>query len=105
MNKEQLKIAKRIAEIEGIELTKHMGGVLYKNNQGCMLVNGMAMDWYNPFDWSVFGPLMVKYEVEIAYWLNAASVELNNGDTFTINFKDKSEIPTAILKCIIKSKE
>lgn len=104
MNKEELEIAKKIAEIEGVELVEHKGGFLYKNRNGYMFVNGVTMEWYNPFDWSVLGPLSVKYEVSIQHTLSYVFITQGWHDV-EVHFENKDEIPHAILKCIIKAKE
>lgn len=98
MNKEELEIAKHIAEIEGINVIQHDTWL-----EEVGIKSGICD--YNPFDWAILGPLSLKYEVETVYWLGAVSIEHKTGDNYSIDFNHKSAIPKAILECIIKSKE
>ena len=101
MTMTKLELIKRIAEIEGIEL-------LGPNKLNHQPINGRGCIPYNPFDWSILGPLILKYEVTITHgrypngdYDGLAQIK---GFDRAIAFS-KEEIPIAILECIIKSQE
>jgi hypothetical protein len=114
MTSEELEIAKKIAEIEGYkaaikkfksdayECGYHAHVYLYENPNG----RGFWCNTYNPFDWSILGPLMFKYEVDVSHYSGWASVASEYTDRTPIAqeyFGDLDGAPMAILKCIIKS--
>ena len=98
MNKEELAIAKRIAEIEGV-----------KSPTFRMPLDEYVEKHYNPFEWGILGPLMVKYKVDNEHrnGVVAFTIWLNDEATTAVSIEAKSteEIPRAILECIIKSQE
>lgn len=102
MKPEEIEIAKKIAEIEGVELKvfKHS---LY-GERWLYQPKGKIRQEYNPFDWAILGPLMLKYGVLINYC--SGSVYMSNPFEyrfFVVKFSCKDEIPLAILKCIIEA--
>ncbi len=56
-------------------------------------------------DWGVLGPLMLKYKIEIDYFTSECTIW--SGDRLQIkaitDFESESEIPRAIIICILKS--
>ena len=111
MNKQELEIAKKIAEIEGIELTKQISTApetgeeaeWYSVSDASSLAEHEEL--YNPFSWSILGPLMVKYDVEPSYH-NTKLIDIRicgGAGISAVTCKTKGEIPSAILECIIKS--
>ena len=96
MNKSELEIARKIAEIDGKSVI---------NVQGFLkeTVHDMLID-YNPFDWSILGPLIVEYFVCINTVFNYVFITTGIKRT-EVHFDHKSELPKAILECIIKSQE
>ena len=106
MNKQQYKehvqIARRIAEIEGVCDTIDRDGMPY---QIVELLGVIAPFEYNPFDWSILGPLMLKYDVCLIPSVNSGFTNVSIGVNDSIWCGEKEEIPLAILECIIKSKE
>ena len=115
MNKQELEIAKKIAGIEGvhdkiIEAIKnqqrnhnHFLATTSTNSVSSPTVQSYE-SIYNPFDWSILGPLMLKYEVEPCYRYNEVAVWVES-TWIKESFTDKSDIPRAMLECIIKSRE
>ena len=114
MNKQELAIAKKIAEIESVELTKQISTVPETGEEvewySVSDVSSLAEyeELYDPFNWSILGPLMVKYKVIPDFNFNSAVVV--NYDTqlsFEVYSHDESEesMKQAILECIIKSQE
>lgn len=96
MNK--LEISKKIAEIEKVDT---------RDVQVGSLIFPFTMK-YNPFDWSILGPLMFKYEVDISHYTGWASISSDcTGEDAIVSeyFGDIEGAPMAILECIIKSKE
>ena len=97
MSKQELAIAKKIAEIEGV-----------KSPTFRMPFDEYIGRHYNPFDWSILGPLMIKYKVTVnlvgSYY--CAQVAYNGVGTCENNSLGYSpSLPCAILECIIKSQE
>ena len=107
MNKVELEIAEKIAKIEGEWFTVSRDGVPHVLLEFAESPKHPLPTHYNPFNWSVLGPLMVKYEVAIDYINESVDIfEETTGNYLCWElFEDESEIPAAILKCIIKSKE
>ena len=99
MNKQELTIAKKIAEIECLD-TKicELDGVTFLAH--------IKPCWteYNPFDWSVLGLLMLKYVVSINSRDRFVEINTDKIECW-VDFSAKEGIPHAILECIIKSKE
>jgi|TARA_Y100000310_G_scaffold288566_1_gene314314 hypothetical protein len=60
------------------------------------------------FGWKYIGPLMVKYKVGIAYALKDSDSSVGiceiKDNRYSTVFKSESEIPRAIIMCILKSK-
>lgn len=108
MNKEQLAIARKIAEIEGVEyrVDTDAGVKTVSTLKRWVEGNKKCCTWteYNPFDWSILGPLMLKWEVSIDRPCERVYVT-QGWKELEINFSGESEIPQAILECIIKSQE
>jgi len=95
MSKQELAIAKKIAEIEGV-----------KSPTFRMPFDEYIGRHYNPFDWSILGPLMVKHEIEVDYVDSSAYIRSNESAyKCWALFSCKEEVPRAILECIIKSQE
>ncbi len=106
MNQQDLELAKKIAEIEGVDYD------IEASDSGIMFITHYYMgdpmcSEYNPFDWSILGPLMLKHGVSL--------IQNGNGDNhmffmgsdndIDICVTDKQEIPRTILECIVKSQE
>ena len=105
MNEDELAIAKRITEIEGLIVTVK---ICKGDDEYWMQARkpGYYNGDYNPFNWSILGPLMVKHDIEISYFYNYVYInDGNDDDLYWEYFKNKSDIPRAILECIITSKE
>jgi hypothetical protein len=105
MNKQELAIAKKIAEIEGVDVKFICGRLCEMHMDGN---EHLPCAYYNPFDWSILGPLMVKHKVIPDFNFNSAVVV--NYDTqlsFEVDAHDENEesMKQAILECIIKSQE
>tara|TARA_R110002020_G_scaffold469317_1_gene694274 strand:+ start:52 stop:381 length:330 start_codon:yes stop_codon:yes gene_type:complete len=102
----ELELNKMIAELEGVKWHE------FKNVSKtrvwlCTEYNSDADDWpeYNVLtDWNLLGPLMFKYEVEIHYDYNNCVRYVSGVEVGQFLFKNKSEIPRAIIMCILKSK-
>ena len=98
-----LEIAKAIAELEGLSVTEHKGGILYPNNQGYMCVNGVTMEWYNPItDLALNCMLRDKYQVEVEYTLDIVFIHMAS-KTYRAKYKSKEDIPRAVCTCILGS--
>ena len=102
----KLELCRKIAEIELKALN------LDHENEGCAEPTYTAPKEYNPFDWSLLGPLMVKYKVDIDHDMEKAGGEVHawgrgHMGTLTIlgccEFDSDEELPQAILECIIES--
>jgi len=102
MNKQELAIAKKIAEIEGIELREHSHS-LYGFKSVYKPEGGIWQE-YNPFDWSILGPLMVRHKVGISYDNQFVFID-SSFDYSASYYKSDEDLPRAILECIIKSQE
>ena len=89
MELSNLEINKKIAELEGLPFPE-FGNPDYHN-------------------WSLLGPLMVKYKVYIDHIHGACCMWHSvSGDIVmktSSKFKSESEIPRAICLCILKSKD
>ena len=117
MNKQELAIAKKIAEIEGVAVIINEAiakqQLAYNNfmlNHCTSAVSSPTVQSfesiYNPFDWSILGPLMLKYKIGIAHLFHEVLIPSFNGiEPVTVKFENESDIPRAILECIIKSQE
>jgi len=108
MNKQELEIAKKIAEIEGHWFTVSRDNIPYILTDFIESPNHPLPTYYNPFDWSILGPLMIKYKVTVnlvgSYY--CAQVAYNGVGTCENNSLGYSpSLPCAILECIIKSQE
>jgi hypothetical protein len=100
-----LEIAKRIAEIEGIEVFKEGNHLLTPDDQGYFVRNNKTCGYYNPFRWATLGPLMLKHNITPSMRNLIVSTRSSTGRISIFRVKTKEEIPRAILECIIKSKE
>lgn len=104
-----LDLNKMIAELEGV----HYMETRYEKDNFLAIVaendfTGTPPEMigkYDPLtDWSLLGPLMVKYKVEINYHAECCSIyDSLNMVAYTVTI-EKSEIPRAIIICILKSK-
>ena len=59
-------------------------------------------------DWGVLGPLMVKYKVSVFYPVNVISIASEfsgKAPVARIDYKSESEIPRAIIMCILTSED
>jgi len=100
MTEQELEIAKKIAEIDfsaddGYSVSAKYGAIWVSNSYTC------GQNEYNPFSWSILGPLMVKYGVSLLKedWYYKVVPE---GMAFSIDCLPKN-LEQAILECIIKS--
>ena len=85
----ELELNKMIAELEG------------ENKSPSYSLLPASKNYHN---WMFLGPLMVKYKVEIDYDDNQMSIYKDSYiAASTIYFKSESEIPRAIIMCILKS--
>jgi hypothetical protein len=108
MNKEQLEIAKKIAEIEGITLFEKGEHLLTPDRNGYMSHNRITCDWYNPFDWSVCGKLLEKYWITVNisgsyYCTQSAFKGIGTCEDDSLGYSN--HLPTAILQCVIAINE
>ena len=81
-----LELNKMIAELEGLPFPE-FGDPNYHN-------------------WNLLGPLMVKYKVSVFYPVNVISISSEfsgKPPTARVDFESESEIPRAIIMCILKS--
>ena len=98
-----LEICKKLAELEGIDFSSSRLGVLQYFKVGDM---GKETKKYNPItDWSILGPLMVKYKVEVDYTCMDVSIYLKD---YTVpvsvrTFDNEEGIPEAICLCILEA--
>ena len=107
-----LELNKMIGELEGeVLVIYNESNLLHENDQGHMYENNMTMDWYNPIkDWRILGPLMVKYKVCLCRENNSVYIINPNAKSYDYNpmlaeveFESESEIPRAIIMCILIS--
>jgi len=111
MNEQELEIAKKIAEIEGVQVNKEFTtncktGKTVQCLSYLPINTNFIEEMYNPFNWSILGSLMVKYKVEILYAEEYVAILDGYGeDLFWEYFEDENDIPRAILKCIITSQD
>ena len=101
-----LELCKKIAEIELKPLNEDM------KESGCVESEYTAPKNYNPFEWSLLGPLMVKHEVDTEFFNGAnsgctricktkeQSISVVIGESY---FDDKTGLPRAILECIVEA--
>lgn len=100
---DDLTLCKRIAEIENLDPKMFW----VEKEKAFRLFTG---EYWNPLtDWALLGPLMVKYHVEVVYDYKECSVFKDNGEPLliaaaTTHFNNDSQLPRAILECIIKAK-
>jgi len=103
MNKQELEIAKKIAGIDGVEVEQYNDKLMISVNLKYCFAEYTPKE-YNPFSWSILGPLMVKYEIEVDFVDSSVYIRSNEMSyKYWALFSCKEEIPSAILKCIIKS--
>jgi hypothetical protein len=89
-----LSICKVIAELEGLNPVELIGC--------CFVPHGFRRSRkYNPLDWSILGPLMVKYGITIDY--HCGYVYMTQGWRGEVHFESKEDIPRAVCECILKS--
>lgn len=104
-----LELNKMIAELEGENhFITYIG---YPFNKEMLCINDGVIpsnddpEGYDIYDcvndWGLIGPLMVKYKVEIDYDFNNCKIWGDNKRA--IDFESESEIPRAIIMCILKS--
>jgi hypothetical protein len=116
MNKSELEIAKKISEIEGVYDTicgaiegqqARYDSFMTNGTNAISTPNVQSFESiYNPFDWSILGSLIKKYEVSIQHTI--AYVFITQGwKDIEVSFDEDSGITLehAILECIIKSQE
>lgn len=96
----ELELNKMIAELEGVKT--HLSLLA-----DCELINTISYGVYDPVkDWRLLGPLMVKYKVSVFYPVKVISIASEfsgKPPAARVDYKDKSEIPRAIIMCILKS--
>lgn len=102
----QLDMIKAMAELDGVGIGETQGKLWVKDEHGCFSWNRLGHKEYNPItDLALNCAARDKYEVEVEYWLDRVVID---GDTPSIStvvyFEQKSEIPRAIIECILKSK-
>jgi hypothetical protein len=97
-----LELNKMIAELEGaVECQINTKGYL------TAVFDSLTVFGYNAVEnWSTLGPLMVKYKVEPDYCDCDCSIWSENqiDANSTVKFESESEVPRAIIICILKSK-
>ena len=104
MTKSELEIAKQIADIECVkavaifEGTESLESLIYQNDDGKYV-------GYNPFEWSILGPLMVKYKVELDFYCMYVQIYNGSNNYPVVDFELQKDIPRAILECVIKANE
>ena len=110
MNKQELAITKKIAEIEGREWrTDKEAGVITVSTMNRWNEGGIkCCSWYeyNPFDWSILGPLMKKYEVSVQHAIEYVFITQGWKDIeVSFDGEEPLGLERAILECIIKRQE
>ena len=95
-----LELCKNIAEIEGINTFENRG------LHGFQLTRRDSYEQYNPFYWSLLGPLMVKYEVCICRYYDMAYIlsdETDGEHKVKVSFSVNGDVGRAILECIVEA--
>ena len=93
-------LCKKIAEIEGTNVSLSvmtLGKEQIPTGRGLVDENFVQ---YGPFDWSLLGPLMVKYKVVVSYSFGYVSADYGINRYF---YGEVSELPRAILECIVEA--
>jgi len=102
-----LELIKRIAEIEGVDLRFFS---ISKRDNGTFYVfadNGATRNINYLTDKALLWDLMVKYEVNINHAdMYVFMTESDGGWSYShVDYDDISDLPRAILECIVKSDE
>ena len=95
-----LELCKKIAEIELKPLNEDM------KEAGCAELEYIAPKNYNPFEWSLLGPLMVKHEVCICRYYDMAYIlsdETDGEHKVKVSFSVNGDVGRAILECIVEA--
>ena len=108
MTEQELGIAKKIAEIEGVEIQCDRDD---SGNLTSVYEPADDNGWcnvYNPFCWSMLGQLLVKYKVTVNlvgsyYCTQIAHNGIGTCEDNSLGYSPS--LPSAILECIIKSQE
>ena len=92
-----LELCKKIAEIEGVPIDC----IDCIDGEWLGIHGKYDIEEYNPFEWSLLGPLMVKYKVVVSYSFGYVSADYGINRYF---YGEVSELPRAILECIVEAK-
>ena len=100
-----LELCIKFAELEDVDYLVYRGNnLLYPNDQGYMVENGVTCAWYNPItDLALNCAARDKYKVEVDYSMHNAAIYFP-AIFNEVNFKTYSDIPRAVIACILKSK-
>jgi len=103
-----LQLCKRIAEIEGIAHQIKKDGFLGETDVVMAdLNNHTGLSVYNPlakYNRGLLFDLMVKHLIEVHYDYNNCVTYRDGVEVSLIQFSCNSDIPRAILECIIEAK-
>ena len=108
----QIELRKAITLLELQDRFKGIEDIQYDSNQNCYWVHNIGYESWpllNPIeDKALLFDLMIKYEIDIDY--NYSSVVIFGGYPITVppisvEYETEADIPEAILRCILKSKE
>ena len=91
-----LELCKKIAEIEGVPIDC----IDCIDGEWLGIHGKYDIEEYNPFEWSLLGPLMVKYKVVVSYSFGYVSADYGINRYF---YGETSELPRAILECIVET--
>ena len=91
-----LELCKKIAEIEGVPIDC----IDCIDGEWLGIHGKYDIEEYNPFEWSLLGPLMVKYKVVVSYSFGYVSADYGINRYF---YGEVSELPRAILECIVEA--
>ena len=97
-----LELCKKIAEIEGVPIDC----IDCIDGEWLGIHGKYDIEEYNPFEWSLLGPLMVKYEVCICRYYDMAYIlsdETDGEHKVKVSFSVNGDVGRAILECIVEA--
>lgn len=111
MTPQQIKRAKRLAEILGLQVASDSQLSSREYNGGCIILPdgeyGRASYVFNPEqDKSLLLDLQVKYEVIVDWWKDGTGVAYIESKGFTrewsVDFDGVADLPAALIDCVIE---